>query len=102
MNPVFIQKDDQNLPDFYEIEVEYHNGQKVSFEVSNHRILKEIEMVEFCTKDDKWHLIPINSFRLFSFDSKFSKIMAIREKKMREANASQVKTEVKNEEAIQH
>jgi len=77
----FLQKEDPELPDHYSIKIIFHNGSHEEFQVASHQILREQDLLEFVTHDDKWNLVPTGSFRRIEFDKNFSKIIALREKK---------------------
>lgn len=76
----FIPKDDDRLPDNYGIKIIYVNGKVEEFELASHFINKEINLLEFWTKDDFCHWVPISSIQRIELDKRFSKIIAIREK----------------------
>ena len=73
-------KEDNELPDSYGIKIIYVNSKSDYFDVASHRIIKETGTIEFVTKDDIWHIIPISSIQRMEFDRSFSKVVALRGK----------------------
>lgn len=83
MNKTFVPKDNQELPDNYDITIEYVTGKTVTIEVATHNVLQGTRL-EWVTKDDLWGFVILENVLSVSFDKRFSKIVAIREKETRE------------------
>jgi len=93
--PVWVPKEDQELPDNYKITVYYVNGKKEELEFASHTIIDKVIIpideninkyepascayLEYVTKDDLWGWIPMSSIQRLEFDKNFSKIVGIRE-----------------------
>lgn len=98
----FIPKDDQELPDSYNITVYYINGKKEELELASHIIIDKVIIpvdeninkyepascayLEYVTKDDIWGWVPLSSIQRLEFDKNFSKIIGIREKQKQQKN----------------
>ncbi len=83
MLTTFLPKEDQELPDAYGITVMFVTGKREEYEVASHRIKDAV--LEFVTSMDEWHLLPMSSVLELKFDKRFSKVVALREKRMKDA-----------------
>lgn len=72
----FIKKDDDRLPNNYEVTVWYLTGEKETFEIASHYVL-ENGTIELVLKEDLFTLIPLSAIRRLAFDKRFSKIVEI-------------------------
>ena len=77
----FIPKQDQELPDNYGVKICYVSLPCEEFEIASHRL--NDGLFEFETKDDLWNWVPMTSVARIEFDKRFSKIMAVKEKRDR-------------------
>ena len=106
---IFIQKEDQECPDNYSVAVTKIGGQKVELELAKHTIVDKVyeqrpvfkddktfdhwewvligvspvPIFEYVTKDDEWGFFPMANIDV-TFDKRYSKIVALREKKAKE------------------
>lgn len=104
MNPVFLPKDDQELPDNYSMFVEFHDGKIKEIEVGSHRLIELVRVpdlngafvdengnkyrleqsnapfLEYWTKDDLAGNIPVSAYRSLTFDKRYTKIIEIKKK----------------------
>lgn len=72
----FIPKEDAKLPDHYGMKMFYLDGKMEEFELASHRLGSSI--LEFVTRDDVWHWIPLTAIKRVEFDKRFSTIVAIK------------------------
>lgn len=84
INP-YIPKEDQRIPDYYEIKIFYHDGKFDVFEGS-HSFVKETNSYDILTKDDEWRNIPLTSIKKIEFDKNFSKLMALNQERVKARN----------------
>lgn len=80
-NLPFVPKQDQDIPDSYSMIVHFNDGKKCEFDVASHRLVMESRMIEFVTKDDQWNWVPLIAVHRIEFDKRFSKIIAINNKR---------------------
>lgn len=78
MSKVFLPKDDQKLPDFYKIKIEYITGQTKEFKVASHSFINSMRAIEILTFDNECVVVPMDNVVLY-FDKDFTKIMEIKE-----------------------
>lgn len=76
-----VQKEDQELPDAYEIKVYFRNGHSESFEIASHVYQEKPSRLEFVTHENKWNVILWDVISRVEFDKRFSKMMEIASKK---------------------
>ena len=76
MSVPYLPKEDQSLPDNYGFKITYLTGKTEEFELANHVYNTQSQLLEFATKDDIWHWVPITNVCKVEFDSRFSKIVA--------------------------
>jgi hypothetical protein len=79
----FIPKDDQELPDQYGLTIHYIDGKSEVFEVASHALSDQ--SIEFVTFEDVWNRVPMTSIKRIEFDKRFSKIVAIKQEKDKDA-----------------
>lgn len=79
----FLKKQDQRLPDTYEIKLQYLDGTKDIFVIAAHQFILDNTMFEFVTFDDLWYTVPISAIKCIGYDKNFSKVIAIREEMMK-------------------
>jgi len=77
----FLKKQDNKLPDSYEITVTYHDGPKDTFNIAQHRLLPS-QVLEFVTTEDEWFIIPLTSIKKLAFDKNLSRIVALKQEKI--------------------
>lgn len=74
MNPVFIPKEIQNLPDAYSMTIAFIDGKTETFEIASHKLGEKL--LEIVTHEDElWHWIPLTNVKRISFDKRFSNIV---------------------------
>jgi hypothetical protein len=76
----FLRKESNDIPEFYGLTIHYIMGKSEEFEIAQHRIITESQLLEICTKDDKWHLVGLSNVRRLEFDGNFSKVVAEKER----------------------
>lgn len=86
----FLPKEDQRLPDHYGIKIYYLTGKCDEFQLASHVYSKETDMIEFWTKENLLHWVPMNAVAKIEFDSNFSKIIEIKNDRRKENNSSAV------------
>ncbi len=74
----FIPKDNQELPDSYKMKIFFNAGGIEEHEVAMHKIIKESEVIEFVSSEDRWFIVPLCSIKKIEFDKNFSKIVALK------------------------
>lgn len=75
----FLPKDNQEIPNNYGMVVTYLNSKVEGFELAQHSIDKENEMIICVDKEDIWHWILLKGVQSIQFDKRFSKIIALKE-----------------------
>ena len=97
---IYMHKDNPELPNSYKIKLICLSGKVIVYEVASHRYIDKIPfydrdgklislevhptpMIELALVDDKFIQIPL-SIGIFEFDENYSKIVAIREKELRD------------------
>lgn len=75
------------LPKTYTLTIKFVDGKTKEFEVAQHSLMKEKDIVEFVTNDDKWHMVPLINVIDIEFCKNFSKIVADKQKRKRELDA---------------
>lgn len=78
----YIPKQDEAIPDYYGIEIHYLTGKSEELQVASHKLINEDRLIELVTHDDYWYLIPTASVVKLKFDKSFSRIVALKEKKV--------------------
>lgn len=78
MNKVFIPKDDQRIPDFFTITINYLSGRKQKLDVVKCQYYKEIDGYEILSKDNLMKIVPNGSIECIDYDSNFTKLMEIK------------------------
>lgn len=79
----YLLKEDQELPDAYEMKIYFKGGKEQKFEIAEHIWLPEGNdklIIRFVTKDDRWNWIFIDVIARIEFDDRFSKIVEIKRK----------------------
>ena len=79
-----LPKEDQALPDFFTLTVNYLTGRKEIIDVANFQYIEAIEMYEIWTKDNLMKVIPRNAIESIDYDKNWSKIIEIKAKLDRE------------------
>lgn len=74
----FIPKDDQSLPDFYQVEIIFLSGRKDILEIASHHLGEKV--FEVAGVDDIYRWYPVTSIEKISFDKSFSKIVEIKKR----------------------
>lgn len=104
----FIPKESAGLPDSYKMKVFYVTGKVEEFELAGHTIRDKVWLptndqrggqfapsaapfFEYTTKEDVWGWIPMSSAQRIEFDQNFSKMMAERERRVKEEQETQRK-----------
>lgn len=80
MSKPFIKKDDQRIPDFYGITVEFITGQTKEFKIVNHVYMNELRAIELLTFDNEYVVLPLDNV-VISFDKAFTKLIELRKEK---------------------
>ena len=110
MNRPFLKKEHPDLPDSYEITIEYLTGQKPdTIKVASHRIIDRIfterldengnfvkredgsvvvecigvnpvPVLEYVTVDDMWESVPMVNIQRLKYCHNFSKMIALKQK----------------------
>lgn len=78
MHPIFLKKEHKELPDFFEVVIEYIDGTSGTFQVTEHHLGDKL--YELMTKDDECVWVPVSNVKSFKFDKNFSKILEIKRK----------------------
>jgi hypothetical protein len=78
---LFIKKDNNNLPDFYVLNIEFITGKKEEIKIVSHKFVgNNQDKVELITVEDEFILLPFSNIVSIKFDKNFSKIVELREK----------------------
>lgn len=77
MSKVFLPKDDQRMPDFYGVKIEYITGQTKEFKVASHSFINSLRAIELITFDNEYVVVPMDNVVLY-FDKDFTKIVEIK------------------------
>lgn len=77
MTKVFLPKDDQRIPDFYGVKIEYITGQTKEFKVASHSFINSLRAIELITFDNEYVVVPMDNVVLY-FDKDFTKIVEIK------------------------
>lgn len=77
MSKVFLPKDDQRIPDFYGVKIEYITGQTKEFKVASHSFINSLRAIELITFDNEYVVVPMDNVVLY-FDKDFTKIVEIK------------------------
>lgn len=77
MSKVFLPKDDQRIPDFYGVKIEYITGQTKEFKVASHSFINSMRAIEIVTFDNEYVVVPMDNVVLY-FDKDFTKIVEIK------------------------
>lgn len=75
----YLNKEHQDLPDYYTIKVFYLSGGREEFELASHRLDAESKILEIRTKDDLCMWVLLENVNRVEFDKNFSKIISIKE-----------------------
>jgi hypothetical protein len=78
MVKTYIQKDDQRLPDYFTIKVEFVTGKVKEIEVTSIIYLKENKMYEIWTKEDKMIILMQEAILAIEYDKEWTKIVEIK------------------------
>ena len=92
-NPIFLPKDDYDLPDSFKAKIHYINGKVEEFDLAQQFPI-ENGVLEIVTKDDIWNWVFVNNVQRIEWDKNFSKMVAIREKIKQKEREDQLKKEV--------
>lgn len=77
MRNFFLPKQDQRLPDAYEMTIQFADGTKRTFECASHHMAQYgIEIVQ---SEDLFAFLPYYSIKSIDFDKRFSKIVALKQ-----------------------
>jgi hypothetical protein len=76
----FIPKDNQEMPDSYNVKIYYITGKTDDFCVVSLFPIPQTQTIEIWLKDDLMLLIPIQSILKIEYDKKWSKIVEISKK----------------------
>lgn len=85
MSKVFLPKDDQRLPDYYGIKVEYITGKVREYKVASHTFLDALRAIEIKTFDNEFIVIPLDNIML-TFDKEFTKVIDIKTEMAKKKN----------------
>jgi len=105
MTPPFLNKDPE-IPDNYGVKIFFHSGRVLELELATHgfadliRVFSTAEETkgkfdfapapspyfEYATLDDIWGRIPYSSIERMEFDKRYSKLVALQEKKIASQN----------------
>lgn len=77
-----LPKEHPQLPECYGMIITYLTGGTEELEVAQHSLVPELQILELATTDDEWMTIPLSSIQKMSFDSRFSKIITLQQKKL--------------------
>ncbi len=80
VSPVILQKEDINLPDYFEVTVHYVTGGQEVFKCASIYLNKETGIVEMWKNDNLNLWIPYANVKKFEFDKNFTMIHEIRRK----------------------
>lgn len=78
---LFIPKQNEKLPDFYHVNIEFINGKSKSFDIAQHNYLDRfgaVGILEILTKDNIWHNFAVSNIIEVTFDKEFSKVVDIK------------------------
>ena len=73
----FIPKQDDRLPDFFTITINYLTGRKETLEVVSAIYYKDGDMYEVWTREDLMKIVPKSSIESIDYDKNWSKIVAL-------------------------
>lgn len=76
----YLKKDHPDLPDSYNISIKYIDGSKDDFEVASHNLNPNTGIMQIWTKEDICVWVVTSNIKVFEFDKRFSKIVALKEK----------------------
>lgn len=83
MNPALqATKEDPKLPDFYEVEIYFHDKSSEKHKIIGHGTVDGI--LSILTTDNLYHLIPVNSIRKIEMNKDYSIIKQLHDQKVNE------------------
>lgn len=99
MNNVILKKDDQKIPDFFTVTINYVTGKSETLKVANRFVIgdfiindkgfiiqKNIDSIEFLTFEDTYKLIPMQNVLSIDYHKDYTEYVEIeRELKSKEA-----------------
>ena len=80
---IFIPKDDQRLPDFFTVVVNYLTGRKETIEVASLKYITDMECYEIWTRENMMKVIYKGSLESLDYDKNWSKIVELKDEKDR-------------------
>lgn len=93
--PIFIPKDQKDIPDSYKMKISYITGAVDEIEVVQHSIIDKVSnggevfgvsfapIVEYLTIKNTWGWIPISSIKRLDFDENCTKLMELAKNKVK-------------------
>lgn len=88
MNPA-LAKEDPKLPDYYEMEIFFHDRTSEKHKVVGHGTVDGI--LSILTTDNLYRLFPINAIRKLEMDKDYSIIKQLHDQKVIELKAKEQK-----------
>ena len=89
MSKVFLPKDDQRIPDFYGVKIEYITGQTKEFKVASHSFINSLRAIELITFDNEYVVVPMDNVTIY-FDKEFTKVVELKkEQDLKEQKSQQ-------------
>lgn len=85
MTMPFVPGRDAEVPESYGMVIHFNNGKKEEYDIASHFLNKETKLLEFVTKDDEWHWVPLIGVYKFVFDKRFSKLVELSQKRKENA-----------------
>lgn len=83
MNPALnIVKEDSRLPDYYDVEIFYHDKTSDRYSIVGHGTVDGI--LSILTTDNLYKLIPVNAIRKIEMDKNYSIIKQLHDEKKKE------------------
>lgn len=79
MHPLQIAKEDPKLPDFYEVEIYFHDRTSEKHKIIGHGTVDGI--LSILTTENIYHLIPVNAIRKIEMSKDYSIIKQLHDQK---------------------
>ena len=77
-NAVYIQKENDKLPDFYTVDITFINNKTERYEVVSHLYVKEFNFFEITTHDDLHKVFILSNIFKIEFDKSFTNIVQLK------------------------
>lgn len=82
LNPALQVKEDPKLPDFYEMEIYFHDRTSEKHKIIGHGTVDGI--LSILTTENLYHLIPVNAIRKIEMNRDYSVIKQLHDQKVHE------------------